>query len=350
MRRIDLNELKARAQGRWPEILQALGLPAALLNPHKHQPCPACGGIDRFRWTNHKGGGGFICNHCTPEGGSGFDLAMLVLGYSFREAVRAVAAVLGMAGTVPTPANTLPPQPPAPAKPSNEQGERLAALWAECRPWLDSRQIADYLHARGIPLPEKLPVSDDLRFHAGLPYWHGAEKRPLGRLAAMAGLFRAVDGTPAGLHITYLVRNRAGQVGKAVLSDPKTGQRLPAKKMRSTHSGSLSGAAIRLFAPENGTLAVCEGIETALAARYLCGLPVWACGSAHGISSLVLPDAVRELVIISDNDANGRQAARALQRRYHARLHGRIKIWEPDLIGCDALDVLAAMRQKGSTP
>ena len=188
--------------------------------------------------------------------------------------MQAVAAVLGMAGTVPTPANTLPPQPPAPAVPSNEQGERLAALWAECRPWLDSRQIVDYLHARGIPLPEKLPVSDDLRFHAALPYWHGAEKRSLGRLAAMVGVFRAVDGTPAGLHITYLVRNRAGQVGKAVLTEPKTGQRLPAKKMRSSHSGSLSGAAIRLFAPENGTLAVCEGIETAIAARYLCGLPV----------------------------------------------------------------------------
>ena len=66
------------------------GVPAALLDKSKHQPCLACGGKDRFRFTNHKQGGGFICNHCSPDGGSGFDLLMLVYGYTFAEAVQAV--------------------------------------------------------------------------------------------------------------------------------------------------------------------------------------------------------------------------------------------------------------------
>lgn len=85
-----------------------------------------------------------------------------------------------------------------------------------------------------------------------------------------------------------------------------------------------------------------------MAARYVSGVPMWACGSAHGIQSLVLPAGIRELVIVADNDANGTgiQAARALQRRYSRRLDS-IKIWQPSMTGADALDVLAAQVGKG---
>ena len=119
-----LEDVKAAARGRWPEILTALGLDPKYLNPKKHQPCPNCGGKDRFRFTDHKQGGGFICNGCASDGGSGFDLLMLVSGYDFKEAVRAVAGVLGMGGGQPAPvvAKAAPaplrkppaPQPPAP--------------------------------------------------------------------------------------------------------------------------------------------------------------------------------------------------------------------------------------------
>ncbi len=91
-----LTDIKAAALGRWPEIHAALGIPERYLKTHQHQPCPYCGGRDRYRYTNHKQGGGFICNQCTPEGGSGFDLLMLVFGYSFAEAVQVVAGALGM--------------------------------------------------------------------------------------------------------------------------------------------------------------------------------------------------------------------------------------------------------------
>ena len=118
--------------------------------------------------------------------------------------------------------------------------------------------------------------------------------------------------------------------------------------MQAVGAGSLTGTAMRLFRPQNGLLGVCEGIETAIAARYISGVPMWACGSAHGLKSLVLPDSVRELVIIADNDPNktGIQAARALQRRYSGKLDS-IRIWQPDGIGTDALDVLAANTAKG---
>ena len=62
-----LAEVKAAARGRWPAILAALGVDARYTDTRKHQPCPACGGKDRYRFTDHKQGGGFICNHCAPD-------------------------------------------------------------------------------------------------------------------------------------------------------------------------------------------------------------------------------------------------------------------------------------------
>ncbi|WP_244895071.1 primase-helicase zinc-binding domain-containing protein [Neisseria dumasiana] len=75
-RRYDLSDLKAAAAGRWPEIHAALGIPREYLNPRKHCPCPYCGGKDRYRYTDYQGTGAFICNQCTPDGGSGFDLLL----------------------------------------------------------------------------------------------------------------------------------------------------------------------------------------------------------------------------------------------------------------------------------
>ena len=90
-------EIHQATQHRWQYILPRIGIEPRYLR-NTHQPCPICGGKDRFRFTDHQGGGGFICNQCTPEGGSGFDLLMLVFGYPFAESVASVAALLGMGG------------------------------------------------------------------------------------------------------------------------------------------------------------------------------------------------------------------------------------------------------------
>lgn len=345
--RYSLAEVKDLARGRWYEILRALGIEEGFLNPRKHTPCPVCGGKDRFRFTDYRQSGGFICNHCMPNGGSGFDLLMLVYGYTFQDAVKAVAGILGLdrGNAVSKVARVAPVVMPT-HEHDEQRRQRLNELWQGCVAWNETHLIADYLHGRGLPLPECLPITDDLRLHQRVAYWHGG--RILGHFPAMVGLFRDVVGKPCGVHLTYLQAQRDGCVNKAVLFDPQSRDKLPAKKMRSVATGSLTGSAIRLFRPENGVLGVCEGLETAMAARYMSGVPMWACGSAHGIQSLVLPDDVNELVIVADNDANGTgiQAARALQRRYQCKLSS-IKIWQPDVIGMDALDVLAAQVQKG---
>ena len=104
---------------------------------------------------------------------------------------------------------------------------------------------------------------------------------------------------------------------------------------------------MKLYEPDNGHLLVCEGIETALAARLLFGWPVWACLSANGLQSLALPADVQELLIVADHDEPrpvGYQAAHALAVRA-IKAGIKCRIWQPEEMG-DALDEW----QKGAQP
>ena len=91
----------AAADGQWPRLLIELaGLdPEQLQN--RHQPCPACGGTDRYRWDRDDGPGGWFCNQCGGKnhsggGGNGLDLLMRLSGWDFATATRRVEAHLGL--------------------------------------------------------------------------------------------------------------------------------------------------------------------------------------------------------------------------------------------------------------
>jgi putative DNA primase/helicase len=113
------------ASGRWPELLQALGglTPDQLTDTH--QPCPACGGTDRYRWDDDEGPGGWFCNQCGGKdhaggGGNGIDLLMRITGWDFPTAARRVEQHLGLPGAAATvaPAPTAPaPRPRKPKRP-----------------------------------------------------------------------------------------------------------------------------------------------------------------------------------------------------------------------------------------
>jgi putative DNA primase/helicase len=96
------------ASGRWPELLGALaGLTPEQLTD-KHQPCPCCGGEDRYRWDSDDGPGGWYCNQCggkggTGGGGTGMGLMMRIKGWDFKTAARAVEQHLGITSTPPRP-------------------------------------------------------------------------------------------------------------------------------------------------------------------------------------------------------------------------------------------------------
>ena len=96
------------ASGRWPELLGALAHLSAEQLTDKHQPCPACGGEDRYRWDRDDGPGGWYCNQCGGKdhaggAGSGMDLLTRVTGWDFKQACRRIEQHLGIDATTPRP-------------------------------------------------------------------------------------------------------------------------------------------------------------------------------------------------------------------------------------------------------
>jgi hypothetical protein len=94
--------------------------------------------------------------------------------------------------------------------------------------------------------------------------------------------------------------------GKAGVSDPKL-----------TLGRMLNGACRLARAFE--TLGIAEGVETALSAMQLHGIPTWAaCGSR--MDAIAVPESVTRLVIFADNGAPG---VRAAERAKAAHVHLR---------------------------
>jgi putative DNA primase/helicase len=89
-------QIKTMAHGRWQEIILALTSvhPDQLRN--KHQPCPFCGGEDRFRFDNSRGDGNWFCNQaCTGrQSNNGFGFLMAYFNEDFMAVVKRVEEYL----------------------------------------------------------------------------------------------------------------------------------------------------------------------------------------------------------------------------------------------------------------
>ena len=94
-------ELKEQARGRWQSILKYYGITVHADN--RHQPCPTCGGTDRFRFDDRDGRGTWFCSQCEPHAGDGFALLRKVKGWSFPQTLEEVAAFLRLPEPTPPP-------------------------------------------------------------------------------------------------------------------------------------------------------------------------------------------------------------------------------------------------------
>jgi len=243
------------------------------------------------------------CPVCQPEGRKGQNALTLADGRAgllahCKKSHCAFADILAAAGIAPGDYS-----PPDPATIALREAERRAEAAKRARQaercWNEAQPIAGtlaetYLGGRGItcPLPETL------RFHPAC--WHGvtASRHP-----ALVALVKGGDGF--AVHRTYLRPDGTGKAGIA-----------PDRAML----GCCAGGAVRL-AEAPGTLAVAEGIETALS--LACGLlrrpaTIWATLSTSGMRGLRLPPEPGRLTIASDGDTAGREAANALAERAHA--------------------------------
>ena len=96
-----MSDLQEQTRGQWPGILAALaGLTDQQLTD-RHQPCPLCGGEDRYRFDDKDGNGTWFCNQCGGKNqqggaGSGMDMLMRRTGWPFKEAAERVEQHLGL--------------------------------------------------------------------------------------------------------------------------------------------------------------------------------------------------------------------------------------------------------------
>lgn len=296
------------AQGKWPGILKSLGIEDKYL-VNKHGPCPLCGGKDRYRFDDKDGKGTYFCS-CGA--GDGVKLVMLFKNLDFRNAAMQIEQAAGFVKASKYEEK----------KSDEETRKRLNKLWSGSSPVVNGDPVTEYLERRGIRV-QIIPPS--LRYHASLMYYREGEEKVVadGAYDAMLAMVSAPDGSGVTIHRTWLKDG-----GKAPVSSPKKlAQGLPIK-----------GAAIRLT-PIAPVLGVAEGIETALAAMQITGIPTWACVSANGLETFVPPDGVTRLVIFGDNDLNyvGQAAAYKLASRLSlAGLSCEVRF--PESAGCDWAD------------
>jgi putative DNA primase/helicase len=272
------------SKGKWRGILLTLGLPEEALRG-KHTACPLCGGTDRFRWDNRDGRGTYICNACGA--GDGMKLACEFTGKPFAEVAAQIDAILG---------NVKPDAPQRPAMSDDDRLRILREAWAASKPVQPGDLAHKYLEARGI---EELVYPKALRFAPAMRDGDGGV-RPC--LVAMVGVY----GAPkyATMHRTFL---RPDGLAKAEMPSP-----------RKLMPGEIpDGACVALSDYTGGPLGIAEGIETAMSASALYGLPVWAAISAVLMEKWWPPEGCDEVAIFGDHDANhaGHRAAYALSNR-----------------------------------
>ena len=94
---LDFDAIKIAANGKWIDtIYPAVGIQFDKA-PKQHQPCPVCGGTDRFRCDNKKGNGTWICSNCGA--GDGFKLVELYTNTSGYDLMAMIGGILGVGAT-----------------------------------------------------------------------------------------------------------------------------------------------------------------------------------------------------------------------------------------------------------
>jgi putative DNA primase/helicase len=186
------------------------------------------------------------------------------------------------------------------------EGSRGAAL----RIWSEARSIAGtpaaaYLAARGLD-----NESAELRYHARAPHGPG----PMTRYRpALIAAVRDESGL-VGVHRTFI--------------DPAR-RELPGVAGAKCGLGRFGGGAVRLggAAPRLG---LSEGIETALSATALFGVPCWAALGTERFRHVELAPETRELLLFVDHDASGRRAEALARETFR---HLAIEVHRPGARG-----------------
>jgi len=182
------------------------------------------------------------------------------------------------------------PAPPRSNTQKADHSHEIARILAGCSALAGSVAVI-YLESRDL----RDPGSPDLLFNPDLADFDTRRGWP-----GMVAIVRDGVGAPTGgIHRTYLLEDGSGKAP-------------PGKKML----GAVAGGSVRLSSlSENGHLGIAEGIETALSAETIFGIPTWAALSADGLRRWQWPEGVNRVTIFADAGEAGTQAAATLADR-----------------------------------
>ena len=251
---------------------------------------------------------GVWSDFASGEAGDALDLVAAVkCGGDMKTAIAWARAWLGQPDG-PAPAGNR--QRPAPAAEDDDQAARRGkalALFLAAPAALAGSPAVTYLALRGIDLAELGRAPRALRCHPAA--WCSEVQRAL---PAMLAAITNGQGQHIATHRTWLACDDAGRWTKAPLRD--------AKKTFGSYPGGFiplqCGASDKPLrdTPNGETVAIAEGIETALSVALACPeLRVLSAVSLGNMARIVLPVAVRTVILCADNDGpNNASAARGL--------------------------------------
>jgi putative DNA primase/helicase len=106
--------------------------------------------------------------------------------------------------------------------------------------------------------------------------------------------------------------------------------KIPVGNRKGITHGVLRGGAVQLTpVGDSGELGLAEGVETALSATQLFGIPCWATLGAERLHQIELPSSVRRLHLFVDNDDAGRKAVTSAVAHYCDSLGLHVREWWP---------------------
>ncbi len=247
-----------------------------------------------------KGAAGKWTDAATGEHGDLLDVVREALGLpDFKDVAEEARRFLSLPHPEPLPAALKRKTAPAP------KGSPAAArrLFAMAQP-ISGTLAETYLRNRGVAA---LHETSALRFHPRC-YYRPDEHGPTETWPAMIAAVTDLDGGLTGAHRTWLDPRgfSAATLGKAPIDTPRRAM------------GDLLGHAVR-FGVAGEVMAAGEGIETMLSLRsILPTMGMTAALSAAHLAALILPDTLRRLYIVHDDDPAGDRARNRLTEQADA--------------------------------